>query len=56
MKFVIARLKEPSTWASIAGALIAVHVNIDPGLFQHIADVGIAAAGLAGFLLPEQSA
>jgi hypothetical protein len=52
--FLIARLREPSTWAAAAGLLAGVHVGIDPGLWQHVADAGIAVAALLGFLLPEK--
>ena len=54
MSYLIDRLKEPSTWAGLAGALVAFHISIDPGLWQHIVDFGIAAAGLAGVLIPEK--
>jgi hypothetical protein len=56
LRYVTARLGEASTWAAIAGLLAGVHVRIDPGLWQHIVDAGIAVSGLAGFLIPEQAA
>ncbi len=55
LKYVTARLGEASTWAAIAGLLAGVHVSIDPGLWQHIVDAGIAVSALAGFLIPEQA-
>jgi hypothetical protein len=54
LRYVTARLGEASTWAAIAGLLAGVHVSIDPGLWQHIVDAGIALSALAGFLIPEQ--
>jgi hypothetical protein len=55
LRYAITRLGEASTWAALAGLLAGVHVSIDPGLWQHIVDVGIAASGLAGFLIPEHA-
>ena len=55
LKYLITRLSEASTWAAFAGLLAGVHVSIDPGLWQHIADAGIALSALAGFLIPEQA-
>jgi hypothetical protein len=56
LRFLTARLGEASTWAAFAGLLAGVHMSIDPGLWQHIVDAGVAVSGLAGFLIPEQSA
>ena len=54
LRYITARLGEASTWAALAALLAGVHVSIDPGLWQHIVDTGIALSGLAGFLIPEQ--
>ncbi len=54
LRYVTTRLSEASTWAAFAGLLAGVHVSIDPGLWQHIADAGIAVSALAGFLIPER--
>ncbi|HKF71937.1 MAG TPA: hypothetical protein VKB68_09305 [Stellaceae bacterium] len=54
LRYIAARLSEASTWAALAALLAGVHVSIDPGLWQHIVDTGIALSGLAGFLIPEQ--
>lgn len=51
--FVADRLKEPSTWASLATLLVGAHVIIDPGLWQHVVDIGVAVAGTLGFILGE---
>jgi len=54
LRYVTVRLSEASTWAALAGLLAGVHVTIDPGLWQHIVDAGLALSALAGFLIPEQ--
>lgn len=54
LAFLAARLAEPSTWASIAAVLVAAHVSVDPGLWQHIVDAGIGVSGLLGAVLAEQ--
>ncbi len=53
VRYVVLRLGEASTWAALAGLLAGVHLTIDPGLWQHIVDAGIAVSSLAGFLIPE---
>jgi hypothetical protein len=53
LRYVVLRLGEASTWAALAGLLAGVHLNIDPGLWQHIVDAGIAVSSLAGCLIPE---
>jgi hypothetical protein len=53
MKWIKERLKEPSTWAAIAGGLMALGVAVDQ------ATVGAIAGGVAaviGIVFPEQSA
>lgn len=55
VSYVLARLSEASTWAGIAAMLTVLHVSIDPGLWQHIVDAGIACAGLAAAAIKEQS-
>ena len=54
LRYATARLSEASTWAALAGLLAGVHISIDPGLWQHIVDAGIAVSALAGFLIPER--
>ena len=36
----IVRLKEPSTWASIAATLVALHFKIDPGTWKDVTFYG----------------
>jgi len=56
MNILIARLKEPSTWAAIFAALAATGLNLDSGLVQNITAAGAGVAGLLAFFLPEQGA
>lgn len=55
VEYVIARLKEPSTYAAITGLLVAVGVNISEGMMGSIAAVGAAVAGLVGVILSEKA-
>jgi len=55
LRYFIARFAEASTYAAIAGFLAFLHVNLDPGLWQHIVDCGLAAAGLLGVLVPDRT-
>lgn len=52
--FMITRLAQPSTWVAISSALTLAHLSIDPSLWQHIVDAGIAVSALAGFILNER--
>ena len=54
LAYILARLGEPSTWATIMGALVATHVSVDPGVWQHVVDTGMAASGLLGVFLAEK--
>lgn len=54
LSYLLARLGEASTYAALAGLLAALHVSIDPGLWQHVVDAGLAIAALAGILLTEK--
>ncbi|HUN46366.1 MAG TPA: hypothetical protein VMU85_07595 [Stellaceae bacterium] len=55
LRYLVLRLGEASTWAALAGLLAGAHVVVDPGLWQHVVDAGIAVAGLAGCLIPEST-
>lgn len=50
--YLAARLSEASTWAGIATALVALHINLDPGLFKSLSIVGTGVGGLLAFLVP----
>ena len=54
MAIIIARLKEPSTWAAIAGALAALGINVPSGTWQAITGVGAVLAGVAGAAMAEK--
>jgi hypothetical protein len=56
MKYLINRLKEPSTYAGLAALLAAFGVSIDPGMLQAVVAVATAIAGLASILVGEKSA
>ena len=52
--FIIARLKEASTWRAIIVLLIACGIPIAPLLADRIIAIGLATAGLVGIFLPDQ--
>ena len=53
--FLLARLREPSTWAAIAALLVAFHGPLAQGVTENITTIGTAIAGLLGILLGEQT-
>lgn len=56
MDYLLGRLREPSTWAGIAGVLTAVRINIDPGLWANITTIGMALAGIVAAATADRSA
>jgi hypothetical protein len=54
MNAIIARFKEPSSYAALTGVLALVGINIDPGLMQQISTALAAIAGIVGFFLKEK--
>lgn len=54
MEYLLDRLKEPSSYAGLAGLLGVVGINLDPGLLQQIVIVATAVAGLVAFLVREK--
>jgi hypothetical protein len=55
--FLLARLKEGSTWAVIFGVLVGtIGLKIPEDLWGYITALGAAAAGLLGFLLRDTGA
>lgn len=50
LTYIIERAKEPSTWRGIIVFLTGVGVAVDPALAEQIIAVGLALAGLVGFL------
>jgi hypothetical protein len=55
MKYVLDRLKEPSSYAGLGALLALVGVNLDGQLLQAIAGVAAALAGLASIFIKEQA-
>lgn len=52
--FIIARLKEASTWRAIIVLLIACGIPIAPLLADRIIAIGLAIVGLIGIFMPDQ--
>lgn len=50
--YVLARLKEPSTWRGVIYMLTALGVPMAPALADAIIAVGLALAGLIGVVTP----
>lgn len=55
MKYIVDRLKEPSSYAGLGALLALVGVNLDGQLLQAIAGVAAALAGLASIFIKEKS-
>lgn len=53
-EFVLARLKEASTWRAIVVLLIACGIPIAPLLADRIIAIGLAVVGLIGIFMPDQ--
>ncbi len=51
--YILARLKEPSTWAGLGVMLGGMGIKVQPGLWQSIAVAGAAIAGLIATVLAE---
>jgi hypothetical protein len=56
MKYLINRLKEPSTYAGLAALLAAFGLHVEPGILQAIVAMATGLAGLASILVGEKSA
>jgi hypothetical protein len=55
MAYLLARLKEASTWRGIALLLTAFGVQIAPEVQEAVISVGIAVAGAVGVLFPDST-
>jgi len=51
--YLLARLREPSTWAAIASAGAALGLSVPGPTWQIVVASGTGLAALLGFLLPE---
>ncbi len=55
MAYLLARLKEASTWRGIALLLTAFGVQVAPDVQEAVISVGIAVAGAVGVLFPDST-
>jgi hypothetical protein len=51
VSYLIARFREPSTYAAFAALLAAVGLHLDPGVMQNITLIGTGIAGMLGIVL-----
>lgn len=54
--FVVARLREPSSYAGLGALLAAGGIHADQAIVQAAIQVLVAVAGLIAVLMPEKSA
>lgn len=53
MTWLLARLRQPSTWRGLIWVLTAGGVTLAPDAWDYIATIGMALAGLIGVLLDD---
>jgi predicted permease len=51
----LTRFKEPSTYAALAAAFVALGVALPPGLLETLTQIGTGIAVLLGMFIPEGS-
>ena len=56
MSAILDRLKEPSSWAGLAGIFAMLGVKVDQGLMANIVSGLAAIAGVLAFFIKEKSA
>lgn len=54
MRYIIARLREQSTWVGIGALLAGVGVSINPDLWREISALGVAVAGFGAAVLSDR--
>lgn len=54
-KFILARLREPSTWSGMAAIGVAFGVGLPPGMVEAVTQIGVGVAGLLGIFMKEGS-
>ena len=54
VEYIIARLKEASTWRGIIGLLTAMGVTISPELIDKIIAAGMALMGVVGMFFKDK--
>ncbi len=52
--FIVARLKEPSTYAGLGAVLAAAGIHIDNSILDATIQVMVSIAGLIAVLVPER--
>jgi hypothetical protein len=53
MNTIFKRLREPSSWASLAAMLALVGVNLPESMMQNITQIGMGLAGVLGFFMSD---
>ena len=56
LAFLLARLKEPSTYAGAGALLAAAGIHVDQAVLQAVIQLLVSLAGLAAVLTPEKTA
>lgn len=54
-KWLLNRLREPSTWRGLVWVLTALGVTLRPEIWEQVTAVGMALAGLLGVFLTDES-
>lgn len=54
LAFIVARLREPSTYAGLGALLGAAGVHIDDTVLQAVVQLLVSIAGLIAVLVPEK--
>lgn len=54
LQMIIARMKEPSSWAGIGVMLAGAGLNVEGDLMQAVSFTGMGVAGLLAFFLKEK--
>lgn len=52
--YILARIKEPSTWRGFILLLTAVGIPVAPQLAEAIVTTGLGVAGLVGVISPDK--
>lgn len=55
MRYLLARLSEPSSWRGLTWIATAAGIGVAPELMNHIVVAGSALAGLIGFLFKDST-
>lgn len=56
LTYILARLREPTTWAGITGLVSAVGISISPDLAKEIGVAGTAVVGVILTILKDTGA